>query len=241
MFFRVFPRPILLAVALLGSPFAAAQYGAPLPAGAPAVACKAHDALTFDGLRVFNGTAPVPLVSGCGQGRPAGTCYTQYLRLTKPNEYQGDLVAPGITQDGWSCAMVGGWSGWVPNDRLAPVPATPAITTRQWLGTWVNTHVGAGRDRLILTHSRAGHGVIRVDGKAYYTNAAHSVNYGGLGGDALAMGPFLHIVDQSDQPGCILDLTYNPANGTFRAVDNQRCGGFNVSFDGVWRRLVPKK
>ncbi len=240
MSFRVLPRPILLfSLVVLGFAFAVAQdNGASLSPGVPVAACEPRDALTFAGLRVFNGTAPVPLVSHCGQGR-AGTCYTQYLSLTKPEDYQGDLVAPGAAQGGWTCAMVGGWSGWVPSDRLAPVPAAPAVTTKQWLGTWVNTHIGASRDRLILTRSPAGHGIVHVNGKAYYTTTAHAVNYGGMGGDALAMGPFLHIVDQTDQPGCILDLTYNSANGTFRAVDNQRCGGFNVTFDGVWRRLAP--
>jgi hypothetical protein len=244
MFFRVFPWPILLlAVTLLELPSGVAQdNGAPLPPGVPVTtACEPHDAPTFASLRVFNGTALVPLVSACGQGRPPGACYTQYLSLTKPDEYQGDLVAPSATQGGWSCAMVGGWSGWVPNDRLAPVPATPAITTKQWLGTWVNTHMGASRDRLILTRSPAGHGIVRVDGSAFYTNVAHNVNYGEMGGDALAMGPFLHIVDQTVQTGCVLDLMYNPTNGTFRAVDNKQCGGFNVSFNGVWRRLAPGK
>jgi hypothetical protein len=214
----------------------------PLPAGAPSVACKPQGAVNFDGLRVFNGTAPVPLVSDCGShGGGADSCYTQYLSLSNPDEYQGDLVAPGITQGAWTCAAVGGRSGWVPSDRLAVVAGTPAVTTRQWLGEWINTHMGASRDRLILTRSPAGRGIVHVEGKAYYTNAAHNVNYGGLGGDALAMGPFLHIVDQTVQSGCILDLKYNGANGTFRAVDNQECGGFNVSFNGVWRRLAPEK
>ena len=237
MCFRVFLKRIL--PLFLALPFAPARdNGAPLPSGAPVAACEPHSAATFAGLRVFNGTAPVPLVSHCGQGHPAGACFTQELSLTKPDEYQGDLIAPGAAQGGWSCAMVGGRSGWVPNDRLAPVPATPAVTTQQWLGTWVNTHMGASRDRLILTRSHAGHGIVHVDGTAYYTNVAHNVNYGQMGGDALAMGPFLHIVDQTVQIGCTLDLRYDPASQTIRAVDNQRCGGFNVTFNGVWRRLA---
>jgi hypothetical protein len=232
----------LLALLFLALTFAAAQNkDAPFPPGAPAAPCEPHGSATFAGLGVFNGTAPVPLVSGCGHGRPTGSCYTQYLSLTKPDEYQGDLIAPGATQGGWSCAMAGGMSGWLPNDRLAPVPATPAVSTQQWLGTWVNTHVGASHDRLILTRSPAGHGVVHVHGTAYYTNAAHNVNYGGVDGNALAMGPFLHIVDQTEPPVCILDLKYDIPSETFRAVDNQRCGGFNVSFNGVWRRVASKK
>jgi hypothetical protein len=243
MSFRNLSKPtFLLVLYLLGLPRAGAQDNSrPMPAGAPTAACKPLGAPTFDGLRVFNGTAPVPIVSDCGgHGRPANTCDTQYLSLTKPGEYQDDLVAPSGTQGSWSCVTIGGWAGWVPSNRLEPVPATPSITTKQWLGTWVNTHMGAGRDRLILTRSPAGHGIIHVHGSAYYTNVAHNVNYGGVDGDALAMGPFLHIVDQT-VPSCILDLKYNPANGTFRAVDNQHCGGFNVSFNGVWRRVTPKK
>jgi hypothetical protein len=67
------------------------------------------------------------------------------------------------------------------------------------------------------------------------------VNSGRIGGDALAMGPFLHIVDRAVQAGCVLDLMYNPTNETFRAVDNKQCGGFNISFNGVWRRLASGK
>jgi hypothetical protein len=244
MFFCVFLKSIrLLALLFLAPTFAAAQHeDAPFPPGAPAAPCQALGARAFDDLRVFNGAAPVPVVSDCGDhGRPAGACFTQYLNLAKPTDYQGDLVAPGATQGAWSCAMIGGWSGWVPTDRLAPVPATPAITTGQWLGFWVNTHVGASRDRLILTRSPAGHGKIHVEGKAYYTTTAHAVNYGGVSGEALAMGPFLHILDPAEQPVCILDLKYDIPSGTFRAVDNQRCGGFNVSFNGVWRRVTSKK
>jgi hypothetical protein len=244
MFLCVFPKPLrLLALLFLALTSAAAQNkDAPSPPGAPAAPCQASGAPDFDGLRVFNGAAPVPMVSDCGgHGRPADACFTQYLNLAKPSDYQGDLIAPDAAQGAWSCAMIGGWSGWVPTDRLAPVPATPAITTRQWLGIWVNTHVGASRDRLVLTRSPAGHGKIHVEGKAYYTNAARAVSYGGVSGDALAMGPFLHILDPAEPPICILDLKYDIPSETFRAVDNQRCGGFNVSFNGVWRRATSKK
>jgi hypothetical protein len=244
MFCRAFAKPAFVLILFsVGFAYAAGpENRSPLPTGAPIIACRPHGAANFDGLRTFDGSAPVPLVSDCGNhGATADSCYTQYLSLSKPDEYQGDLVAPDATLGAWTCAAVGGRSGWVPSDRLAPVPSTPAVTTRQWLGTWINTHMGAGRDRLILTRSPAGRGVVHVEGKAYYTNAAHSVNFGGMGGDALAMGPFLHTVDQTVQPGCILDLTYNTANETFRAIDNQQCGGFNVSFNGVWRRLAADK
>ena len=243
MLFCVFPRHILfLALPLLALHFAAVAQVKGAPAGAPTAPCESSGAPDFVGLRVFNGAAPVPRVYDCGShGNPAGVCFTQYLDLAKPEEYQGDLIAPGATQGAWSCAMIGGWSGWVPTDRLAPVPATPAITTQQWLGIWVHTHVGASRDRLVLSRSPAGNGKIHVEGNAYYTNLAHNVHSGEVSGDALAMGPFLHILDTADQPGCILDLKYDIPTETFRAVDNQQCGGFNVSFDGVWRRLAPRK
>ncbi len=214
----------------------------PSSVGAPATSCQGSSAADFAGLRVFRGAAPVTLVSGCGgSGATAEACSTQELDPAKPSDYQGDLIVPGATQGAWTCAMVGGWAGWVPTDRLAPVPAAPAITTRQWLGTWVNTHVGTGRDRLVLSRSAAGRGRIHVAGKAYYTNAAHNVSSGELSGEALAMGPFLHVVDGSYSPGCVLDLTYDVTSETFRAVDNQHCGGFNVSFDGVWRRTAAKR
>jgi hypothetical protein len=233
----------VLALLCLVSTVAAAQNkDASSPLGAPTTACEPTAAADVVGLRVFNGTAPVPRVYDCGShGNPTGVCFTQYLDLAKPEDYQGDLIAPGTTHGTWSCAMVGGWSGWIPTDRLAPVPATPAITTQRWLGTWVSTHVGASRDRLVLTRSAAGHGSIHIEGKAYFTNAAHNVNLGNVSGDALALGPFLHILDHGENDACVLDLKYDVRSDTFRAVDNQQCGGFNVSFDGVWRRATSKR
>ena len=61
-----------------------------------------------------------------------------------------------------------------------------------------------------------------------------------VSGDAIALGPFLHILDHGEQPCCVLDLKYDVASRTFRAVDNQLCGGFNVTFDGVWHQTTSK-
>ena len=46
--------------------------------------------------------------------------------------------------------------------------------------------------------------------------------------------------DGDDDFACILDLKYNTSDHTFRAVDNGHCGGFNVSFNGKWRRRAVK-
>ena len=208
----------------------------------PGVPCEPSGAFNFDGLRVFKGSAPVPMAFHCGgQGSAAAACHTELLDLAKPEDYQGDLIAPGAVQGPWTCAMVGGWSGWIPTDRLSPVPSTPAITTQQWLGTWGNTHAGSLGDRLVLRRSAEGHGKIHVEGRAYYKNAAHNVHSGEVSGDAVAMGPFLHILDHGLEPDCVLDLKYEVSTGMFRAVDNQRCGGFDVTFNGVWHRIASTK
>ncbi len=233
--------PFFAFVTCLPVSIAAAQKDAALPADVPAIECKPPIAFSFSDLRVFNGTDPVLMAFHCGEKDSApGACHAEYLDLAKPEDYQGDLITPGNTQGRWTCAMVGGWSGWIPTNRLAPVPSTPAITTQQWLGTWSNAHHGAPRDRLVLTRSAEGHGKIHVEGRAYYTNVAHNTHSGEVSGDALAMGPFLHILDSGGMPDCVLDFTYNINRQTFRAVDNQHCGGMNVSFDGEWHR-VPSK
>ena len=67
---------------------------------------------------------------------------------------------------------------------------------------------------------------------------AHNTASGDVGGDALAMGPWLHILDTAQQPGCVLDLRYDLASKTSHAVDNQLCGGFDVTFDGVRHRTT---
>jgi hypothetical protein len=243
MFFRLLPRySSWLVLFLFTVPGAEAQNrDAPLPPDLPAIACKPPVVFNFEGLRVFSGTAPVLMAFHCREkGSDADACHAEYLDPAKPDDYQGDLLAPGVTKGHWTCAMVGGWSGWIPTDRLAPVPSIPSITTQQWLGTWTNGHVGTRGDRLVLTRSAEGHGKIHVEGRAYYTNIAHNVSSGEVSGDVVAKGPFLHILDHGEMPDCVLDLKYDLASGTFRAVDNQLCGGHNVTFDGVWRRTTSK-
>ena len=51
------------------------------------------------------------------------------------------------------------------------------------------------------------------------------------------MGRFLHIVDS----GCILNLKYNLLTKSFRAVNNQQCGGHNVTFNAIWQRRPGSK
>lgn len=226
-------RKLIFAIALLAmSAVVVAQNkkAEPLPP-IPASPCEPRLASAFSDLRVFDGTAPIPLAMHCGEG-DSTACHTEFLDLLKPDEYQGDLIAPAAVQGTWTCAQVGGWSGWVPTDRLSPVPSTPAVTTEQWLGTWSAPRVG----RLVLSRSAAGHGLIHVEGVATYTNIAHNTSSGEVSGDAVAMGPFLHIVDSGQQSGCILDLKYNLLTKSFRAVDNQQCGGHNVTFNAVWQR-----
>lgn len=216
---------------------ASAQKAAPVPADIPTVECKPPIAVGFRDLRIFQGTQPVLLAFHCGEPNTSqGTCHAGLLDPLKPELYQGDLIAPGQTQGRWTCAMVGGWFGYVPSDRLAPVPATPAITTRQWIGTWADSHPASTGNRLVLTRSAVGGGIVHVEGQAQYTNAAHNTSTGSVSEDAIAYGPYLHILDHAEQPGCVLDLKFDPATNTLRAVDNQQCGGFNVTFDGTYHR-----
>ncbi len=226
-------RKLMFAIALLMmSPVVIAQdkKSERLPP-LPASPCEPHLPSAFSDYRVFNGTAPVPLAMHCGEA-DSTACHIEPFDLVKPNVFQKDLIAPAAVQGPWTCVQAGGWSGWAPTDRLAPVPATPAITTEQWLGTWSAPRVG----RLVLSRSASGHGLIHVEGVATYTNIAHNTSSGEVSGDAVAMGPFLHIVDSGQQSGCILDLKYNLLTKSFRAVDNQQCGGHNVTFNAIWQR-----
>ena len=230
--------PALLLCAGLLPPAAAQDDAHPLPPGAPTSPCNFHGARSLDHLRVFNGVAPVPYVFACGRNRPAGVCLSRVFNPSAPGDYDNDVIGVDHAQGAWSCVAAAMDSGWVPTDRLSPLPATPAITTTEWLGTWVLP--GGGKDRLVLTRSKAGHGIVHVSGNAFHTNVAHNTNLGEVDADALAAGPFLHIVDGDDASACILDLKYNTADRTFRAVDNGYCGGFNVSFNGKWRRRAVK-
>jgi hypothetical protein len=213
----------------------------PLPSGAPTATCDFHGAHTLDALRIFNGTAPIPFVFSCGQNRPAGTCISNDIKPDSTEPLSSKVIGVDHTEGSWSCVFAEGVSGWVPSDRLSPLPDTPAISSTEWLGWWRSGKdiPGIRNDRLLITRSPANARILHVSGRAYWYGINHNIHFGQVDADAVARGPLLHVVEGDDDSACILDLIYNPGTHTFMALDNSQCGGMNVRFSGEWTRFTP--
>ena len=213
------------------------------PAGAPTSACTVAPVREASKLLVVTGEAPVPYVFACGHNRPAGQCAVMTAKPGTANlPSTTRYMSAGEQRNGWTCVEPNdSTSGWIPSDRLAPLPPTPAITTADWLGSWRQGKDSPRikNDRLLITRSRTPK-TLHVSGSAFWYGLKDNVHTGGVDADASAYGDTLHIVEGSDAFSCIVDLVYHPETHTFTASDNSNCGGMNVRFLGEWQRFTAK-
>lgn len=143
----------------------------------------------------------------------------------------GDVVRPYHVEGDWTCAYVqqrdGAGPGWVKSADLRPIPADPVPPLDAWFGTWAN-----GRGRIRIGPSTA-LGKLHLSGDAEWHGQGDVVHTGDFEGDASPQGNHLHFGEAGPE-SCVIDLTligrYMVAN------DNNRCGGMNVRFWGIWKR-----
>jgi hypothetical protein len=151
---------------------------------------------------------------------------------TKAYVVPGDRLLTGKTHGGWTCAWYQGKSretvGWVRNRELA-IQASGEPASADWAGKW-KVYKDPGQ----IDIKRKG-GAWVVDGAAFWGSGA-STNVGQLEGELKIKGRRGHVggAMSDDADECGADLV---RIGEFLIVhDNQRCGGLNVRFDGVYTR-----
>jgi hypothetical protein len=143
----------------------------------------------------------------------------------------GDAVT-SYHQDGdWTCGYLqqrdGAGPGWVKSRDIREVAANPAPPPDAWFGTWAN-----GRGRIRIVGSTLS-GKLHLTGEAEWRGAGDVVHTGNFEGDAAPAGNHLHFVE-AGADSCTVDLTL--IGRYLVADDNERCGGMNVRFWGVWKR-----
>jgi hypothetical protein len=188
------------------------------------------------------GQLPVPF-QGDDDGSPSGGGCP---RADNPNCRRPISVRPGDgvlvskTFNGFACAwhqppgqMRPGAErvGWLPLDRLTLSAPDPNPPLERWLGRW-----RAAGEPLILRRGRQP-GEIEVDGLAYWPGRLHpNAHSGRLRGRAKPDGHTLLIEDGADPPQARCRARLSLLGSLLVVSDNHRCGGLNVTFDGVYQR-----
>lgn len=229
--------PVFLASA--AAPAAAQQFSDTPPAGAPTNPCTFTPQSDPAMLRVFRGDGAIPFVFACGVRTP-GKCVTEEMKPGTKDIPETAFLEFNHLQNGWACVSFAGIDGWVPPDRLAPLPKQPAVPLDAWLGWYRQPRQAPGKknDRLLLNRGKAS-ATIHVSGRGYWYGANDDVHFGEIHADATPVGRYLHIVDGDDENACVLNLTIAPQTHTLMGDDNEKCGGMNVRFWGEWVRFTP--
>ena len=154
---------------------------------------------------------------GCGTGK----CLPMAL---KP----GDPVVIGRQEIGWTCgylvARKGSAQGWIQTASLREIPADPNPPLSAWIGEWI-------QDENHMT-IRESNGKMAIDGEAYWVDERHFGRSGEISGEVTPAGNRLRYSEY----GCVVDIALI---GKYLLLnDNNMCGGVNVRFWGIWKRLA---
>jgi hypothetical protein len=176
--------------------------------------------------RVAPGARVHLLLDGDGCPGPDASC-----RSGAP-PVPGQMLLLGTSRPGYVCVIAadgnGGNAGWLPQYSIAPatqpVDLTPPFAA--WTGKWRYFD-----DRIVLTQTG---GRLSASGEAYWPGKnVMPANEGEFAGTAAPSGNLLRITEE-DPVNCAVDMVLA---GPFLIVhDNQRCGGQNVSFSGIFVR-----
>jgi hypothetical protein len=159
----------------------------------------------------------------------------------------GDLLIVGKSLRDFVCATYisgkgFGHSGWLPKNAVATIAPQHSIAREKWIGRWrapeqtITVRPGPTTDTLAIS-GEATYGARDPDRvKRGAVNIGEFEVTAHIPGDAFAFTPSdgkaVRYDPKSDDCGMRLRL-----QGEYLiAMDNQKCGGLNVTFSGVYRR-----
>jgi hypothetical protein len=125
--------------------------------------------------------------------------------------------------------------GWLPRAALVNV-ATPAAGTAAWLGKWSEVE-----KNYIVVKPGGRPGTLAFTGQSIWESRGGGQNVGEIGDESdrpkigIPRGGYVQLGDPKDQNACQLKMRLM---GPYLVViDNYKCGGFNVSFKGLYRHI----
>lgn len=143
----------------------------------------------------------------------------------------GDEVIVSKLRQGFVCAYYppSDAAGWIRLDRIEFVAAEQAPEPQDWTGHW------HGRGDNVLTITREGRARLRIEGLAFWPARqppeGYSVHVGELAGRLDHLGARARYDDSN-----LCQVNFTLLGDYLLVGDNNRCGGANVSFTGVYTR-----
>ena len=189
------------------------------------------------GVAVVTGAGPLPFVAdGAGCPSPQAACRTRAYVVA------GDRVITAGRSGDYICALFpnakGDSAGFLPAARLVPTAIDAAPALRAWVGRWKD---GDDEIKLTIKGSR-----LVVDGSACWPSCNPPLserpggpNIGELSGSAAPVGNHVVFSTGSGEFDCTAKLAL--VGNVLVVSDNENCGGHNVRFDGVYRRVPQRK
>ncbi len=150
---------------------------------------------------------------------------------------KGDRVLATKPSDGWVCIYYLGkksdYVGWVKQTELRDISVPVLAKLEDWFGIWQS--IGAINSIQIRPENS---GMLKVNGKAKWLGGKNSygeaiVHFGQVHGVAHPNENRLVITESNEDQSCVLNL--NLIDAFLVATDNERCGGMNVRFNGVYK------
>lgn len=146
----------------------------------------------------------------------------------------GDPLVIGRQINGFAC----GWFtsragkvtvGWLPIAKLKIIRTNLNPSLRLWLGDWVQEE-----DSISFTENKLA-GFLNVTGDAYWQGIGDNVHIGELDSREEPAGNVI-LYNNADQSEYACKAKMQLLGEYLVVKDNQRCGGANVTFSGVYRK-----
>lgn len=235
----------VVALLLVCPAVAAAMQVAPAAADVgttiPAHACRSHPGFDSDQVPVAARVVDAP--SGRAyffddrEGCPAADGCRRKAYLVDGDEVIVDRLAGE-----WACAWFdgrrGATMGYLRQDLLALAPAAVEVAPAEWLGHWEQVGVRAGEGHDFIDIVLRG-GRLAASGEALWLGAMvdgeRNVHTGSFDDETLVLDAGTAGFAAGEEYDCA--ATFRLVGEYLLADDNGHCGGVNVTFDGIYRRL----
>jgi hypothetical protein len=154
---------------------------------------------------------------------------------TGPYVIEGDEVLTSKVHGAYTCAFYpskrGGTAGWVETARLNPLPVEPEPEAEDWIGKWSSEGNPEINIRLL-------DGKFEVGGESYWPSPDPPIEQRPGGPNmGFIKGPLRIEGHRAQYANDYCEIEFTLIGDFLFAGDNRQCGGMNVSFSSVYRRI----